>query len=51
MQIQKPQLIIAEDFKFIFDSKLDAHGRNPSIKKNINILNLKKIMTYVKYGE
>ena len=29
----KKQLIIAEDFNLFFDSKLDAQGGNPTIKK------------------
>ena len=30
---KKPQIIMAGDFNLFFDSKLDAQGRNPTIKK------------------
>ena len=30
---KKTQIIKARDFNLFFDSKLDAQGRNPTIKK------------------
>ena len=48
----KKQLIVTGDI-FFFDSKLDAQDGNPTIKKKslAKLIELKKIMTYVIYGE
>ena len=47
-----------EDFNLFFGSKLDAKGGNATIKRYLpkpsswlNLLNLKKIMTCVIYGD
>ena len=43
---------MAGDFNLFFDSKLDVNNENPILKKKslVNLLNLKKVLTYVIYG-
>ena len=47
------QFTMAGDFNLFFNSKLDAAGRNLTLKKRIllNLSNLRKLMTYVISGK